>query len=418
MIEPISPQDQYTDPGLEAALLNGLIEAPGKLLEVAEVVKAHHFSQEASQAAYASLIAGMNPDLSAIGQSDPPADLLSAAQTLKELAEKRSLVLISKGIRDDVKAGKPAEEIRALLEASLLEEKSQTLPDIFRPMTRAFPGLLEDYDRKQKRREELGNVGLNTHIPKLNDLLGGLQPGIHTLAAPPGMGKTTFVLQLGSHISKEGLPVLFLSFEESIYRLTLKALCQQGGLDLKAYTSGRGNPGELLKAMEEHGPKLERLYLMEGRPGISVSQIKAKMLQTLKETQQKHGLIIVDYLQVWAATQKESRSDAFRHDVSALIAELRRLSLDLDIPVLTISSQSRGAYKGSVTSDDLASLKESGELEYTADTAWFLVDRESPGCSPRVKPLSLSITKNRFGDTGKIPLIFNKAKGIIGEAAE
>lgn len=418
MIEPFNPADKYVDPVLEAGLLNGLLQAPESLLTVSEALTPSAFSKEAHRAVYEDLTAGIDPDVSDLEPTEPPADMLVAADQIRELAKKRALALITQGTRDDLKTGKSADEIKAMLEASLLMIEAQQTPDLFRPMPRAFPGLLEDYKRKQIRREELGNVGLNTPIPALNKMLGGLQPGIHTLAAPPGMGKTTFTLQLGSHVAAEGYPVIFLSFEESLNRLTLKALCQQAGLDLKAYTDGRGDISALEDAMQQHSHKLDRLWIMESRPGLSVPQVKAKMLQAMKETDQRHGLIIVDYLQVWAATQRAPGSDAFRHDVSALIADLRRLSLDLEIPVLAISSQSRGAYKGAVSSDDLSSLKESGELEYTADTAWFLIARETPGHSPKVRPLYLSITKNRYGETGKIPLLFNMGKGTILEVAE
>lgn len=419
MIEPFNPADKYADPVLEAGLLNGLLQAPESLLTVSEALTPSAFSKEAHRAVYEALTAGTDPDVSELEPTEPPADMLVAADQIRELAKKRALALMSQGTRDDLKTGKSADEIKATLETSLLMIEAQQTPDLFRPMPRAFPGLLEDYKRKQIRREELGNIGLNTHIKGLNDKIGGLQPGIHVLGAKPGMGKTTFTLQLATHIATEGYPVVFLSFEESLHRLTLKALCQQAGLDLDAYGKGKGDISALEDAMQQHSHKLDRLWIMESRPGLSVPQVKAKMLQAMKETNQRHGLIIVDYLQVWAATQKEKRSD-FRHDVSALIAELRRLSLDLEIPVLAISSQSRGAYsKGASTAkdidkaDDLSSLKESGELEYTADTVWFLIPRESMGHSPKVRPLDLSITKNRYGETGKIPLLFNMGKGII-----
>lgn len=420
MFTSINPLDKFKEPELEAGLLRGLVKQPEVILPVKELLSPADFTSEAHQQIFEALSAGLTPNLEQLGQAEPPADLLSVAQELKKLAQYRDIEMIAAGLREDVKAGKTPEEIIPMAQASLLQLNLSSIPvDAFRPMSQAFPGLLEDYRQKQKRRAELGNVGLTTHIPRLNRTLGGLQPGIHTLAAPPGMGKTTLVLNLGIHIASEGYPVLFLSFEESMNRLTLKALCQLGQLSQKSFTHGQGYPEELIAVMDYHGHKLENLFIVEGRPGISVQQVKAWMLRAMQQTGKKHGLIIVDYLQVWAAIQKEARSDAFRHDVSALMAELRRLSLDLQIPILAISSQSRRAYQGSVSSDDLSSLKESGELEYTADTAWFLIEnKESPGLSPKMKALTLSITKNRFGDTDKIPLLFNKEKGIVGEAAD
>ena len=423
MIEAFNPGDRFKDHSLEAGLLNALLGSPDGISIVSDVLTPSAFSSEAHSAIYEDLIAGSFPDTSQLDIVDPVSDLLAAADQIRELSKKRALIVITQCARDDLKAGKTADETKAEIDASLLQVEAQARPDLFLPMPRTFTSLLDDYKRKQVRRAELGNVGLNTHIPKLNQMLGGLQPGIHILAAPPGTGKTTFTLQLATHIAAEGYPVIFLSFEESLHRLTLKALCQQAGLDLKAYTDGRGDIAALEEAMHKYKHKLDRLWIMESKPGLSVAQVKAKMLHAMKETAQRHGLIIVDYLQVWAATQRTSGSDAFRHDVSSMIAELRRLSLDLEVPVLTISSQSRGAYKkdnsgNATSSDDLSSLKESGELEYTADTAWFLINRDSMGCPQSMKPLSLSITKNRYGETGKIDLSFDMRRGAIREAAD
>lgn len=53
-----------------------------------------------------------------------------------------------------------------------------------------------------------------TGIKKLDQMLGGgLYAGLTFLGARPGMGKSTFALQIASEIAAAGSPVLFYSLE-------------------------------------------------------------------------------------------------------------------------------------------------------------------------------------------------------------
>jgi replicative DNA helicase len=97
--------------------------------------------------------------------------------------------------------------------------------------------------------------------------------------------------------------------------------------------------------------------------------------------------------------------------VSGLVSELRDLALRLDSPVLVISSQNRPG-QGSAS---LVSLKESGDLEYSADTAMFLVEADKRTVAAPSRAVDLVIEKNRYGDKGRIELIFKPQLGQFRE---
>ena len=64
-----------------------------------------------------------------------------------------------------------------------------------------------------------------TGIKKLNQMLGGgLYAGLTFLGARPGMGKSTFALQIASEIAAAGSPVLFYSLEMPSVRMEAKIL--------------------------------------------------------------------------------------------------------------------------------------------------------------------------------------------------
>jgi replicative DNA helicase len=57
-------------------------------------------------------------------------------------------------------------------------------------------------------------------------------------------------------------------------------------------------------------------------------------------------ILVVDYLQIWAAGSREFSE--FRHEIAKLMTAMRRLALSLDSPVLAISSQNRKHQGGAV----------------------------------------------------------------------
>lgn len=64
-----------------------------------------------------------------------------------------------------------------------------------------------------------------TGIKKLDQMLGGgLYAGLTFLGARPGMGKSTFALQIASEIAAAGSPVLFYSLEMPSVRMEAKIL--------------------------------------------------------------------------------------------------------------------------------------------------------------------------------------------------
>jgi replicative DNA helicase len=106
-----------------------------------------------------------------------------------------------------------------------------------------------------------------------------------------------------------------------------------------------------------------------------------------------------------------------RERVEMLGGALRELAMRLRSPVVALASQNRGAgnYGNGKGSAALDSLKESGDLEYAADTVLFLVEAPERQALPPVRAVDLVIAKNRHGDVGKVALIFRPDLGTMRE---
>jgi replicative DNA helicase len=78
-------------------------------------------------------------------------------------------------------------------------------------------------------------------------------------------------------------------------------------------------------------------------------------------------VVFVDYLQILQPTEENRAS--VKETVDKAVTELKRMSRELNIPVIVISSVNRANY---LTPVDFESLKESGGIEYTADVIYGL----------------------------------------------
>jgi replicative DNA helicase len=404
---------EFTNPILEKELLAAIAAKPEVYFEVLDLLPKEALTQ--SKQAFIDLAKSIEqgkPLLRVEGK--PTLDPLKAAKELSELYQKRLLADLVQSFLEKLRGDFKAAELISSLEDGLAELKQafgkwQTGEAL--ALSDLVPKIIEDIASRREALKEQGTiaVGLPTGISKLDQLLGGLQPGLHLLAAEPAQGKTTFTLQVASFVAKAGYPVLFVSFEESLSRLTLKVICAQAGLEAKKFSDGYFDQEELKQAVQLYSPNLSSLYFIEGTTQLTVSHLKARALQLMSKWKSRKCLVIVDYLQRWAASRKDFSE--FRHIVSGLVSELRELAMRLDSPVIVISSQNR---PGQGTSN-LTSLKESGDLEYSADTAMFLVEAKRRRAVPPDRALDLVIEKNRYGDRGEIEFIFKPDIGIFRE---
>jgi len=223
--------------------------------------------------------------------------------------------------------------------------------------------------------------GLPTGFDKLDDLIGGLKPGLTVVAGMPGSGKTTFAKQVADHVAMQGTPVLFLALDESVNEQRKKTLCRLSNIP-KRRLGDLENRERVQRAFEEYLTFADKLYM--------VGQSQQDMLKadrlwaTLETMKERHGtervLLIVDYLQRYPV-EATSKSWTDKQQVDECCKVLGILSDRTGAPILAISSQNRAAYRperGKSEQDampligDLTGFKESGMVEYQATVAMQL----------------------------------------------
>jgi replicative DNA helicase len=229
--------------------------------------------------------------------------------------------------------------------------------------------------------ESAKNQCYSTGFAELDKILdGGLYAGLYTIGAGSSVGKTTLSLQIGDNVADSGHDVLIFSLEmarneliaKSVSRLTLlrdftdnasteHAKTTRDILTGKRYKYYTDTERKLIRdAIEDYKGYAENIYITEGVGDIGIDAIRDRVTRHIRLTGKK-PLVIVDYLQILAPADIRA-SDKQNTDKAVL--ELKRLSRDYSIPVLCISSFNRMSYTSPV---NMASFKESGAIEYSAD---------------------------------------------------
>lgn len=243
-----------------------------------------------------------------------------------------------------------------------------------------------------------------TGLKRLDDALGGglESERLVVLLGAPGAGKTALAHQIADHIANAGRPVLYVTSEDTPFALLAKTLARIGEINytavLKGWETERAKINAAI-AMQRERASSDMLRYIDATQGLTLEAMKALALAHFSrypETGQ--GVLVVDYLQRFARAQRDllATGRELREVVTVLTERLRAIASELNCCVVALASQNRASGYGSGSA--LASAKESGDIEYTADVIMALVEdgARKPGAS-FLKPRLLRIDKNRQG---------------------
>jgi len=306
--------------------------------------------------------------------------------------------------------------------AAILSELSTAVRELTEAATEPAPlaaapsflaAVLADVEKRATHFEETGStiMGHATGFPRLDGLMGGLEPGrVTILQAAPGTGKTTLSNQLAYDVAAHaGAPVLYISYENAPADLTLKTLCRLAGVSVSHASKGLIQPEKLGEAARLFEARAGSLYYQAGNAATTIEAIRGT-LRTIMRTHPDAGypLVVIDYLQQLArATTGAGRGEDLFSQVSRVSGHLSSLANDPDIRahVWAISSMNRESYKNAAAKNGLASGKGSGDLEYDAAHVVALnVDETNQPPNSNTDCLSLGLVKNRFGPLGGLTL--------------
>ena len=426
-MRPFHLEDEWASPEKERALVAAVSVRPELYEEFSEFIREDIFTDPEAAKVWEELAevieAGEVPE--GIPTWEPTDNPAAIVQELIGLRKKRILAGTLERFAQGLHGNRTSVDLLSMLEDEITKAQMSIRdidPGSMIWAADLLPEVLRDAEAQRRYYQETGRaaMGLSSGISGLDALLNGFNEGAYIFAGPPGVGKTSFCLQIAKVVNEEA-PAVFVTFENSPCNLTLKAIAAQAGINTLDVQRGFADINKLITAAQEWEPVAKRLVLIEGNSRLTVSQVQTQALRAMNKFKSERCLLIVDYLQLWAKASLEFRTmGTVRERVEALGADLRGLATRLHSPVLAISSQNRerGGYGQGKGNAGLDSLKESGDLEYLADVVIFLTPAADEGTYSNAKPIKLIVAKNRHGETGMVRLIFRPDLGTLREESK
>ena len=231
---------------------------------------------------------------------------------------------------------------------------------------------------KPKIDENLKFKDRKTGFQNLDEELKFFLPGVYVISGLPALGKTSFALQLLNQMAESGETSIFVSYEMSEQFLFCKILAREvykiesekmgevkfplTAADIMMNNINDFHKDAFNKSFEILTGSDAPLYIWEEKE-IDVPKLLERIRKACKNLP-KPPIVCIDYLQLLGAgsyNPKSAIDDALRH-----FFNFRR---ETNTTFILISSLNRQNYN---TDANIASLKESGGIEYSADAIFFL----------------------------------------------
>ena len=249
---------------------------------------------------------------------------------------------------------------------------------------------------------------IKTGFNNIDERLNGFKDGdLIIVAGRPGMGKTTWALNIATNNILKGKTVLVFSLEMTNEQLIKKIVSSESGLSMKSLLTGNltANEWDKFNTFEKKLSK-SNLYVYDKSP-ITIETLvnKTKAIQSIKDI----DLIVVDYLQLLMTSNKApSNSDSRAASMTYISNLLKGLAKDVGCPVISLSQLNRGVEARVDKRPVLSDLRDSGSIEQDADMVIMLY-REEYYDSLNTGLAEVIVRKNRLGETGEFNLAFDGA---------
>ena len=219
------------------------------------------------------------------------------------------------------------------------------------------------------------------------------------IAARPGVGKTSFALNIVSNVAlREKKKVVVFSLEMPIEQLAKRLLCGVGHVNMSDVSSGNVAGGTFMKLHAANKEITSSEIYVDDSSFNTPADILSKCRRFIKE----HGgldLVMIDYLQLMSVGKRiENR----QQEVSELTRALKIAAKELKVPILLLSQLSRALETRSDHRPMLSDLRESGAIEQDADIVIFIHKPDLYDVNAPKDEVEMIVSKHRNGRTGSL----------------
>jgi len=271
--------------------------------------------------------------------------------------------------------------------------------------------LVSTFEQIEQLSLNKGKVnGVPSGFSDLDAVTNGFHPSeLIIIAARPGMGKTSFAMNIAQYAAiHANVPTAVFNLEMSKEQLGNRIIWSESLIPGDKIRTGNLNEKDWPILANAVGKLSKAPLYIDDTSSISITDIRAKA----QKLQLEHGLglIVIDYLQLM---QGSKRSENRQQEISEISRSLKILAKELNVPVIALSQLSRATEKREDKKPMLSDLRESGAIEQDADIVMFLhSDRETKehsedGEEKTSNIAKCTIAKHRNGACCSIDLLWN-----------
>jgi replicative DNA helicase len=391
----------------EGVVLSGILNAPERLDTILDILRPEHFYSEANRRIYEAVldlsargvpidyvaVAGLLKDrdrLSQIGgaaylveiQDNIPfaPDLESHAKRIRNKARRRKLIATAQRIAAESYG--PIEDDEAFFDSSeqaIFEIACDTVANTVCRVSEVTTAVWEQLELARQRR---GVTGVATGLTDFDRLTGGAhRKQLTVVAARTSMGKTAFVTDVALRLADMGFGVAFFSPEMTKEEVVLRGACSLSRVNIAGAVRNALNDadrGELFDGIS----RIHRMPIWiddTASPSLlslraRIRRIKAECKQHVHEDGRPRtlGLVVVDGLQLCRGVRLKGMSR--EEEVASVARGLKEIAKDCDVPLWAVAQLSRAVETRNAKDNRprLSDLRESGEIEQSADNVFFL----------------------------------------------
>lgn len=321
------------------------------------------------------------------------------AEIVAQKSTLRKIIKISEKAADDSYHGDKEAE-------SVIGEMEQKLIDLSQERNSNGPVHLKTYlGQSIEKISELSELdsditGISTGFIDVDKRTAGLHGSeLILIAARPGMGKTSFALNIAQNAAIDmGITVAVFNLEMPGIQIANRMLSSEAMISSESLKKGNIKDEEWEKIGEAVDVLSNADIYIDDTSSITAPEIVARCRKLKME--HNLGLVVIDYIQLISGSNSKSEGNR-QQEISEISRTLKIMANDLNIPVIALSQLSRAVEKRESKEPMLSDLRESGAIEQDADMVMFLY-REGAYKEEAEEPnrTKCIFAKHRNGETG------------------
>ncbi len=340
------------------------------------------------------------------------ANVKDYAQIVKDKSTLRRLINVCEEINKDAyDEGSPVRTIIDSAEQKIFDISNNNDTKELRHISDILHNVYKDLEMSTEMRN--ANKGAKTGFSDLDNKIIEMGKGDFIIVgARPGMGKTSFVLNIGTNVAKKTKKsVAIFSLEMSCEQLVTRIISSEAMVDSQNLRTGILSTED----WENIAGVISELsgcdIYVDDTSQIGVTEMRSKLRRV-----PNLGLVIIDYI---GLMQANNNADSRTQQISEISRNLKIMARDFGVPIICCAQLNRGTEARGVTNKRpaLSDLRDSGAIEQDADIVMFLyrdayykdtgATQEADSNAPMedtANTAEVIIAKNRHGECANVKM--------------